>query len=91
MDQSETAAFVTGRLAAGTRLTEEALCAEFAISRTPVRDALSRLEADKLVEKLPARGYRVTRLDLAAVEELLEALREVEMQMLERCFARLDR
>ena len=84
-------AIVTGKLAAGTRLTEEALCAEFAISRTPVRAALSRLEADGLVERLPARGYRVVHLDPAAVEELLAARRELEMMILERWFGRLDR
>ena len=84
-------AIVTGKLAAGTRLTEEGLCAEYAISRTPVRDALSRLEADGLVERLPARGYRVVHLDLAAVRELLEARQELEMTILERRFDHLDR
>ena len=84
-------AIVTGKLTAGARLTEEALCAEFAVSRTPVRDALSRLEADGLVERLPARGYRVAHLDLEAVEELLEAGRELELRILERWFDRLDR
>ena len=58
------ASIVSGKLPAGERLTEEALSQEYGISRTPVRDALSRLENDGLIERLPSRGYQVKKLDL---------------------------
>jgi DNA-binding GntR family transcriptional regulator len=79
-------AIVSGKLPAGSRLTEESLCAEFAISRTPVRDALLKLEADGLIERLSSRGYQVKKLDREAVEELLSCRLSVEMQIfLENC------
>lgn len=74
---------VSGKLAAGTRLTEEALSQQYGISRTPVRDALARLEADGLIERLPSRGYQIKKLDPAAVEELLSCRIEVEMRIFE--------
>ncbi|MPM51411.1 HTH-type transcriptional repressor RspR [bioreactor metagenome] len=80
---------VTGLLPAGTRLTEESLCAEFAISRTPVRDALSRLETDGLIERLPTRGYQVCLLDLAAIDELLVCRMKIELMILRENYAGL--
>lgn len=83
-------AIVSGKLQAGARLTEEALCAEFAISRTPVRDALSRLEADGLIERLPARGYQVKKLDAEAIDELLTCRISVEMQIFSENYTNLS-
>ncbi len=82
---------VTGVLPAGCRLTEEGLCADFAISRTPVRDALSRLEADGLVERLPARGYQVKVLDAEAVDELLRCRMKIELAILRDDYDALPR
>lgn len=74
-------AIVNGKLKGGERLTEEALCAEFAISRTPVRDALGKLESDGLIERLAHGGYQVKKLDYDAVDELLSCRISVEMQI----------
>ena len=41
---------VRGELAPGARITEEALAEEFSVSRGPVRDALTQLSFEKLVE-----------------------------------------
>ncbi|WP_157969967.1 GntR family transcriptional regulator [Pelagibacterium sediminicola] len=49
-----------GTLAAGTRLQESQLAAEFGISRAPTRQALSELEAGGLVTKAEGRGYIVS-------------------------------
>lgn len=49
----------TGQLAAQERLAETALAARFGISRAPVRQALSALAAEGLVERRPGRGFRV--------------------------------
>jgi len=81
---------VSGKLAAGTRLTEEYLSSEFGISRTPVRDALSRLESDGLIERLPKRGYQVKQLDAQAVAELLDCRIEVELKILAENYTSLD-
>lgn len=45
---------------AGARLREEQLAVTLGLSRTPVREALRRLEADGLVQVTPHRGAQVT-------------------------------
>jgi DNA-binding GntR family transcriptional regulator len=61
-------AILTGRFAPGQVLSESALAAEFGKSRTPVREALHRLEIEALVERVP-RGVRVR---TSSPEEILD-------------------
>lgn len=49
-------AIFAGRFAGGDRLVEKDLAAEFQVSRTPVREALSQLAATGLIEMQPNRG-----------------------------------
>ncbi|MGH3298936.1 MAG: GntR family transcriptional regulator [Trebonia sp.] len=58
---------VSGVYRAGDRLPEVALSTELAVSRTPVREALRRLESDGLVRS-SGRGVRVTVMTTAAVQ-----------------------
>ena len=46
-----------GRIGAGTRLVEAELADTLSVSRTPVREALRRLEAEGLVRSVPKRGF----------------------------------
>src|SRR5690606_27591384 len=68
----------SGRLAPGSRLREVDLAERLKVSRTPVREALKRLEADGLVTFVQARGLIVTELSpdqvvkLYAMRELVE-------------------
>ena len=70
---------VSGELDAGTRISESELAARLAVSRTPVREALARLDEDGLVDAI-GRGVRVRTLsgdELEAayrVRSALEAL-----------------
>jgi DNA-binding GntR family transcriptional regulator len=79
-------------------LNIDRLAAEYQVSITPVREALARLAADRLVVALPNKGYRVApppspkRLaDLAAVRLLVEpvAARGAAARMSERDRAEL--
>ena len=78
-----------GRLDGGARLTEEGLCREFGISRTPVREALRRLAEEGLIEALPRRGYQVCRPDPEPVEELFACRAMIEPLALKSAISRI--
>lgn len=62
----------SGRLAPGDRLIEVDLAERLGISRTPVREAIRRLESDGLVVHEPRIGAVVRQLDYAEIAELYE-------------------
>lgn len=59
-------------------LSEIQLSKRLNIGRTPVREALKRLEADALVAIVPSRGIMVTEIDIDRHLLLLEVRRELE-------------
>lgn len=59
-----------GDYAPGSILSENALAAEFSVSRTPIRQALQQLEYDGLVTSTQGLGTVVTLLDLVSLKEL---------------------
>ncbi|MDY6054873.1 GntR family transcriptional regulator [Micrococcus sp.] len=64
---------LTGRIAPGEVLVEPQLAERFATSKTPVREALHVLAAERLVTVLPKKGYLVATMtpqDLAEVLDL---------------------
>jgi DNA-binding GntR family transcriptional regulator len=61
-----------GRLPAGTALRETALAERYGVSRTPVREALRRLEHDKLLEA-GDRGLRVRQPSHEEVVQVYDA------------------
>jgi DNA-binding GntR family transcriptional regulator len=69
-------AILDARFTPGTRLRQTDLADRLAISRTPIREALGRLQQEGLVELLPGGGLRVPVLDLDEAAELYD-LREV--------------
>jgi DNA-binding GntR family transcriptional regulator len=67
-----------GEIAPGARIPERELCASFAISRTPLREALKVLAAEGLVVLLPNRGSRAAKLTQKDVKELFEVCEALE-------------
>lgn len=63
---------LSGEFARGQRLREEQLATLAGVSRTPVREALRRLDAEGLVEFAPNRGARVTAWSSQELHELYE-------------------
>ena len=63
---------VSGAYAPGQRIMEQAVAAEFQVSRGPVREALRILEKEGLVVILPRRGAQVTNPSIAEVNEVFE-------------------
>jgi DNA-binding GntR family transcriptional regulator len=60
---------LNNELAAGERLIEASLAAEFGVSRTTLRSALMELKNDRLVEFSPRRGCWVARMTRAEIED----------------------
>ena len=69
---------ITCEILPGAQLTEEALCERLKASRTPVRDAVSRLEQEQLVTIHAKKGIFVNAVSLANVSELFEARLRIE-------------
>ena len=61
-----------GRFRPGDRLREEEVGEQLALSRTPVREALRKLEAEGIIEHRPRIGAIIRKLDHAEVVELYE-------------------
>ena len=62
-------AIVTGELQPGQRVRDREIASQFGVSRTPVREALQRLEDEGLVETLPGALTRIVPLDTQAARE----------------------
>ena len=63
---------LAGSLPAGAKLGEAELATRLDVSRTPVREALSRLAAEGLVDLVPNRGARVARWSDEDLEQIFE-------------------
>jgi DNA-binding GntR family transcriptional regulator len=63
---------LSGLIPSGTRLGEAELAGRLSVSRTPIREALSRLAAEGLVEIQPNRGARVATWTTEQLREIFE-------------------
>jgi DNA-binding GntR family transcriptional regulator len=90
---------LSGHFNPGERLTEERLAKKLGVSRTPVREALHKLESEGLIKPLETRGFIVSRDSKDEVEELFElrailegyALRIISEKISEEDLKQLDR
>jgi DNA-binding GntR family transcriptional regulator len=72
------------RLAPGAEIREGELAARFDMSKSPVRDALMRLEREGLVITLPRQGYRVAPVSLGDVLDMFHLRAALERACAER-------
>jgi DNA-binding GntR family transcriptional regulator len=79
-----------GRIGLGQRLGQDELCARFGVSRTPIREALTKLEASSLVTLRPNRGAVVRTPARREVQEVYELRAELEGFAAERACSRID-
>lgn len=70
------------------RLTEDGLCREFGVSRTPIREALRVLAANGFVRRMDNRGYAVRQVKLKELEELYDVRLALELYAVETLAAR---
>lgn len=69
---------VEGDLRPGEKISEKLLCDQFAVSRTPLREALKILATEGLVLLTPNRGASVAELTIEDLEELFPIIGALE-------------
>lgn len=74
--------------APGQTVSVAELAAELGMSRTPLRDALIRLEGERLVELVPRYGFRVLPVAPGEMREIYEVLAGLELVAVELLIAR---
>lgn len=91
-------AILDGRYPPGSRLPQEELCERFAVSRTPIREALRKLQAKSLVVVVPNKGATVALLSRKELLDIYDVRAELEgfscelagARITDRCIAELD-
>ena len=69
---------LTGKISPGTRMMEISLADEMGVSRTPVREAIRKLEKEGLVTIEPRRGAYASNISVIDVIDTLEVREELE-------------
>lgn len=65
-------------LVPGARIDEQAIAARLGVSRTPLRDAITRLASEGLIEQRPYRGSFVRELSARQIDDLYETRQVLE-------------
>jgi len=63
-----------GTLKPRDKINENQLCKDIEVSRTPIREALIKLEDEGYIERLPRRGFIVREISLGKIKEIYEIL-----------------
>lgn len=71
-------AILTGELQPGERLMEIHLASRLGVSRTPVREAIHKLEREGLVIMTPRRGAEVASITAKGLQDVLEVRRSLD-------------
>ncbi|MBO5472500.1 MAG: GntR family transcriptional regulator [Lachnospiraceae bacterium] len=71
-------AILTGELKPGERLLEIHLANQLGVSRTPIREAIRKLELEGLVTMIPRRGAEVAQITEKSLRDVLEVRRALD-------------
>lgn len=71
-------AILKGELKPGERLMEIQLAEKLGVSRTPIREAIRKLELEGLVLMIPRRGAEVAKISHKSLQDVLEVRRSLE-------------
>lgn len=82
-------AILTGELKPGERLMEIHLANKLGVSRTPIREAIRKLELEGLVTMIPRRGAEVAQITEKSMNDVLEVRRAVDALCVELACERI--
>ncbi len=78
------------QLKPGSHISIQDLAEMLGISRTPVREALSRLEQEHLVVRFPMKGFAVKAMDLKEISDLFEVRTAIELLAVRQAAGRIN-
>lgn len=82
-------AILTGELKPGERLMEIHLANRLGVSRTPIREAIRKLELEGLVTMIPRRGAEVAQITEKSLQEVMEVRRAMDALCVELACERI--
>ena len=80
---------LTGKLKPGERLMEIHLANKLGVSRTPIREAIRKLELEGLVIMIPRRGAEVAQITLKSLQDVMEVRRALDVLAIEPACERM--
>lgn len=83
-------AILTGELKPGERLMEIHLASRLGVSRTPIREAIRKLELEGLVIMIPRRGAEVAKITEKSMQDVLEVRRALDTLCVELACERIS-
>ena len=83
-------AILKGELKPGERLMEIQLADRLGVSRTPIREAIRKLELEGLVLMIPRKGAEVAQISEKSLRDVLEVRRSLEELAIELACQRMD-
>ena len=83
-------AILKGELAPGERLMEIQLAERLGVSRTPIREAIRKLELEGLVLMVPRKGAEVAKISEKSLRDVLEVRRSLEELAIELACQRMS-
>ncbi len=82
-------AILKGELEPGERLMEIQLAERLGVSRTPIREAIRKLELEGLVLMIPRKGAEVAKISISNLRDVLEVRRSLEELAIELACQRI--
>jgi DNA-binding GntR family transcriptional regulator len=83
-------AIIDGERAPGAPLLHQELADTYGVSLIPIREAIRKLEVERLVESIPNKGARVAPISAADVEDVYETRKTLEEQALRKAIPNLS-
>jgi DNA-binding GntR family transcriptional regulator len=81
---------ITCKLSPGEPLSENQFLDQFQVSKTPIREALTSLVQDGLVEYIPNRGFMVTTISVTDIQEIFDTRIFIETELFRLAIKRIS-
>lgn len=82
---------ISGKLEANERIDEDFLSKSLNVSRTPVREAINRLEQEGWINIVPRKGMFVNNISLKEINDIFQVRSNLEPIILEMAFYKINR